>query len=93
MTTGVGSVGLTLTAATNVIVFDPDWNPGKDDQAVDRTYRIGQTKPVVVFRLITCDTIEERIYRRQIFKKVHGSKMYKGSIKLHCITVRRSIYL
>ena len=38
-------------------------------QAVDRAYRIGQSKPVVVFRLITCDTIEERIYRRQIFKK------------------------
>ena len=69
LTTGVGSVGLNLTAATRVIVFDPDWNPGKDDQAVDRAYRIGQTKPVVVFRLITCETIEEKIYRRQIFKK------------------------
>ena len=39
------------------------------EKAVDRAYRIGQSKPVVVFRLITCDTIEERIYRRQIFKK------------------------
>ena len=36
LTTGVGSVGLTLTAATRVIIFDPDWNPSKDDQAVDR---------------------------------------------------------
>ena len=62
-------VGLTLTAATRVIVFDPSWNPSSDDQAVDRAYRIGQKKPVVVFRLITCDTIEEKIYRRQIFKK------------------------
>ena len=69
LTTGVGSVGLTLTAATRVIIFDPAWNPGSDDQAVDRAYRIGQAKPVVVFRLITCDTIEEKIYRRQIFKK------------------------
>ena len=63
------SVGLTLTAATRVIVFDPSWNPSCDDQAVDRAYRIGQKNPVVVFRLITCDTIEEKIYRRQIFKK------------------------
>ena len=62
-------VGLTLTAATRVIVFDPSWNPSIDDQSVDRAYRIGQKKPVVVFRLITCDTIEEKIYRRQIFKK------------------------
>ena len=62
-------VGLTLTAATRVIIFDPSWNPSGDDQAVDRAYRIGQTKPVIVFRLITCDTIEEKIYRRQIFKK------------------------
>ena len=69
LTTGVGSVGLTLTAATRVIIFDPAWNPSSDDQAVDRAYRIGQNRPVVVFRLITCDTIEERIYRRQIFKK------------------------
>ena len=58
-----------MTAATRVIVFDPSWNPSSDDQAVDRAYRIGQKKPVVVFRLITCDTIEEKIYRRQIFKK------------------------
>ena len=69
LTTGVGSVGLTLTAATRVIIFDPAWNPGSDDQAVDRAYRIGQNQPVVVFRFITCDTIEEKIYRRQIFKK------------------------
>ena len=69
LTTGVGAVGLTLTAATRVIVFDPDWNPSRDDQAVDRAYRIGQVKPVVVFRLITCDTIEEKIYRKQLFKK------------------------
>ena len=58
-----------MTAATRVIVFDPSWNPSSDDQAVDRAYRIGQKKPVIVFRLITCDTIEEKIYRRQIFKK------------------------
>jgi len=47
---------------------DPSWNPAVDSQAVDRAFRIGQTKNVVVYRLITCGTIEEKIYRRQIFK-------------------------
>ena len=58
-----------MTAATRVIIYDPDWNPSCDDQAVDRAYRIGQEKPVIVFRLMTCDTMEEKIYRRQVFKK------------------------
>lgn len=47
---------------------DPSWNPATDAQAVDRAYRIGQQKDVVVYRLITCGTVEEKIYRRQIFK-------------------------
>lgn len=51
-----------------LIVVDPSWNPATDSQAVDRAFRIGQVKDVVVYRLITCGTIEEKIYRRQIFK-------------------------
>ncbi|GFS22995.1 DNA excision repair protein ERCC-6-like [Elysia marginata] len=47
---------------------DPNWNPATDAQAVDRAYRIGQQKNVVVYRLITCGTVEEKIYRRQVFK-------------------------
>ncbi|XP_049623130.1 DNA excision repair protein ERCC-6-like [Suncus etruscus] len=68
LTTQVGGVGLTLTAATRVVIFDPSWNPATDTQAVDRVYRIGQKENVVVYRLITCGTVEEKIYRRQIFK-------------------------
>ena len=49
-------------------VVDPSWNPATDAQAVDRAFRIGQTLNVVVYRLITCGTLEEKIYRRQIFK-------------------------
>ena len=64
----VGGVGLTLTNADRVVIYDPSWNPGTDAQAVDRVYRIGQTKPVIVYRLITCGSVEERIFRRQIFK-------------------------
>ncbi|XP_076472962.1 DNA excision repair protein ERCC-6-like [Babylonia areolata] len=68
LTTQVGGVGLTLTAADRVIIYDPSWNPATDAQAVDRAFRIGQTKNVVIYRLITCGTVEEKIYRRQIFK-------------------------
>ncbi|KAM5197594.1 DNA excision repair protein ERCC-6-like [Hipposideros larvatus] len=68
LTTQVGGVGLTLTAATRVVIFDPSWNPATDAQAVDRAHRIGQRENVVVYRLITCGTVEEKIYRRQVFK-------------------------
>ncbi|XP_042550853.1 DNA excision repair protein ERCC-6-like [Dipodomys spectabilis] len=68
LTTLVGGVGLTLTAATRVVIFDPSWNPATDAQAVDRVYRIGQKENVVIYRLITCGTVEEKIYRRQVFK-------------------------
>jgi len=47
---------------------DPSWNPATDSQAVDRAFRIGQKMNVVVYRLITCGSLEEKIYRRQIFK-------------------------
>eukprot|EP00494_Astrolonche_serrata_P022655 UN22912 len=68
-TTGVGGLGITLTGASRVIIYDPDWNPANDSQAVDRAYRLGQTKNVVVYRLVTCETIEDKIYRRQVSKK------------------------
>jgi hypothetical protein len=68
LTTQVGGVGLTLTNADRVVIYDPSWNPGADSQAIDRAYRIGQTKHVIVYRLITCGSVEERIFRRQVFK-------------------------
>ena len=49
-------------------IDDPSWNPATDAQAVDRAFRIGQSKNVVIYRLITCGSVEEKIYRRQIFK-------------------------
>jgi superfamily II DNA or RNA helicase len=56
-----GGTGLNLTAADYVIHMDPWWNPAVEDQASDRAHRIGQLRPVTVYRLITKDTIEERI--------------------------------
>ncbi|HET8554570.1 MAG TPA: C-terminal helicase domain-containing protein, partial [Rhodanobacteraceae bacterium] len=56
-----GGVGLNLTAADAVIHYDPWWNPAAEAQASDRAHRIGQDKPVFVYRLITAGTVEERI--------------------------------
>ena len=56
-----GGTGLNLTAADHVIHFDRWWNPAVEEQATDRAYRIGQTRPVQVHRLITQGTIEEKI--------------------------------
>src|SRR5271157_1188441 len=60
-----GGVGLTLTAADTVIHYDPWWNPAVEDQASDRAHRIGQTRPVFVYKLIAADTVEERIVELQ----------------------------
>ncbi|XP_047330886.1 protein CHROMATIN REMODELING 24 [Impatiens glandulifera] len=68
LTTQVGGLGLTLTRADRVIVVDPAWNPSTDSQSVDRAYRIGQLKDVIVYRLMTCGSVEEKIYKKQIFK-------------------------
>ena len=69
LTTRVGGLGLNLTGANRVIIFDPDWNPSTDHQARERAWRIGQEKEVSVFRLVTSGTVEEKIYQRQIFKQ------------------------
>ncbi|GJP37396.1 hypothetical protein CLOM_g21804 [Closterium sp. NIES-68] len=68
LTTKVGGLGLTLHAADCVIIMDPAWNPSVDNQSVDRAYRLGQARDVVVYRLITAGTVEEKIYRKQVFK-------------------------
>lgn len=68
MTTQVGGVGLTLTSADRVIVFDPSWTPSDDQQAIDRAHRIGQKNHVVIYRLMTCGTVEEKMFRRQVWK-------------------------
>lgn len=60
-----GGVGLNLTAADTVIHYDPWWNPAAENQATDRAYRLGQDKPVFVYKLIAADTIEEKIVALQ----------------------------
>lgn len=69
ISTRAGGTGLNLTGADTVIFYDHDWNPANDSQAQDRAYRIGQTKPVTVYRLISQGTIEEKILHRQELKR------------------------
>jgi DNA excision repair protein ERCC-6 len=64
LTTKVGGLGINLTAANKVIIFDPDWNPMNDLQATDRALRIGQKRDVTIYRFIVDDSIEEKIYHR-----------------------------
>jgi non-specific serine/threonine protein kinase len=64
-----GGLGLNLTAADYVIHIDPWWNPAVEMQASDRTHRIGQDKPVFIFKLITRDSVEEKILLLQERKK------------------------
>ncbi|KAL7972596.1 SNF2 family N-terminal domain-containing protein [Trichoderma sp. SZMC 28014] len=64
-----GNAGLNLTAASRVVIMDPFWNPYTEMQAVDRAYRIGQTKEVKVYRILTRETVEDRIVELQNRKK------------------------
>ncbi len=64
-----GGVGLNLTAADYVVHLDPWWNPAVEAQATDRAYRIGQTRPVFVYKMIMKNTIEERVLALQEAKK------------------------
>jgi len=73
-----GGVGLTLTAADTVILYDPWWNPAAERQAMDRTHRIGQTKKVFVYRLAAEGSVEERIMALQERKQAMADALFAG---------------
>lgn len=77
MTTRAGGIGVNLTGANRVLLYDPDWNPNVDSQAKERAYRIGQKKHVTIYRLITRGTIEEKVYHRQVFKQMLTNRVLK----------------
>ncbi len=77
LTTRVGGLGVNLTGASRVIIYDPDWNPSTDIQARERAWRLGQKKDVTIYRLMIAGTIEEKIYHRQIFKQFLTNKVLK----------------
>lgn len=77
LTTKVGGLGVNLTGADRVIIYDPDWNPSTDIQARERAWRLGQKREVMIYRLMTAGTIEEKIYHRQIFKQFLTNKILR----------------
>jgi superfamily II DNA or RNA helicase len=74
-----GGTGINLTAADYVIHMDPWWNPAVEDQATDRAHRIGQTRPVTVYRLIACGTIEDKILALHADKRSLVAGILEGS--------------
>jgi SNF2 family DNA or RNA helicase len=74
-----GGVGLNLTAADYVIHMDPWWNPAVEDQATDRAHRIGQEKPVTVYRIVAQDTIEEKIIKLHDTKRDLADSLLSGT--------------
>ena len=78
-----GGVGLNLTQADTVILYDPWWNPAVEDQAVDRTHRIGQDKPVFIYKLVVENSVEERMLamqdrKRMLVKGIYSSTSEQG---------------
>ncbi|MCI0536812.1 MAG: DEAD/DEAH box helicase, partial [Verrucomicrobiales bacterium] len=82
-----GGFGLNLTAASYVVLFDPWWNPAVENQAIDRTHRIGQTNKVIAYRLLIKDSIEEKIRSLQkqksaLAEDVLGEEKFSQSLSL-----------
>jgi SNF2 family DNA or RNA helicase len=75
-----GGTGLNLTAADTVIHYDPWWNPAAENQATDRAYRIGQDKPVFVYKMISRGTVEEKIQRLQREKSALAAGVLDGRV-------------
>lgn len=81
ISTLAGGVGLNLTAANKVVIFDPSWNPANDLQAMDRAFRMGQKRDVNVYRMISTGTLEENMYERQLNKRSAARTLYEGTVE------------
>ncbi|SPO27979.1 related to proliferation associated SNF2-like protein [Ustilago trichophora] len=83
LSTRAGGLGINLVAADTVIFYDSDWNPQMDLQAQDRVHRIGQTRPCLIFRLVSASTVEERILKRAGNKrKLEALVIQQGKFRL-----------
>jgi len=82
-----GGLGLNLTAADYVIHMDPWWNPAVEDQASDRAHRIGQTRPVTIYRIVAEDTIEEKILELHHRKRNLADRLFEGAEQAQALSV------
>ncbi|CAG8539788.1 2666_t:CDS:1 [Funneliformis caledonium] len=85
-----GCLGLNLTAANQCFLMDPWWNPSIEDQAVDRIYRLGQTRPVSIFRFVIENTIEDRVIELQEKKRVLVSQAFGEQRRQDAAKVREA---
>ncbi|KAL5730413.1 Swi5 complex subunit Swi2 [Ranunculus cassubicifolius] len=81
ISTRAGGLGLNLVSANRVVIFDPNWNPAQDLQAQDRSFRYGQRRHVVVFRLLAAGSLEELVYTRQIYKQQLSNIAVSGKME------------
>ncbi|CAD6887025.1 unnamed protein product [Tilletia laevis] len=92
LSTRAGGLGINLVAADTVIFYDSDWNPQMDLQAQDRVHRIGQTKPVLIFRLVSANTVEQKILKRAGNKrKLEALVIQQGKFKLPAGITRNTL--
>ncbi|XP_010475003.1 PREDICTED: switch 2-like [Camelina sativa] len=81
ISTKAGGLGLNLVSANRVVIFDPNWNPSHDLQAQDRSFRYGQKRHVVVFRLLSAGSLEELVYTRQVYKQQLSNIAVSGKME------------
>ncbi|KAK9078755.1 hypothetical protein SSX86_002813 [Deinandra increscens subsp. villosa] len=81
ISTRAGGLGLNLVSANRVVIFDPNWNPAHDLQAQDRSFRFGQKRHVVVFRLLAAGSLEELVYSRQLYKQQLSNIAVSGKLE------------
>uniref|UniRef100_A0A1D1YFI4 Putative DNA repair and recombination protein RAD26-like n=1 Tax=Anthurium amnicola TaxID=1678845 RepID=A0A1D1YFI4_9ARAE len=81
ISTRAGGLGLNLVSANRVVIFDPNWNPSQDLQAQDRSFRYGQKRHVVVFRLLAAGSLEELVYTRQVYKQQLSNIAVSGKME------------
>ena len=81
-----GGTGLNLTAADHVFLMDPWWNPAVEEQAADRAHRIGQEKPVNVFRIVSENTVEEKVLKLQEKKRMIANAALHNASQAASIT-------